>query len=125
MKYLCIGLIRFYRKFLSPLKGGACCRFTPTCSAYALEAFQKRGFFVGMILTVWRILRCNPYCQGGYDPVPEKGLRYKGPRDIPDPHACCGNGSDSVRQEENNAFNCEVADNVSDDTSVHGKEKNL
>lgn len=69
-----IGLIKFYRKFISPLKP-QCCRFTPTCSAYALEAFRKRGFFVGMILSVWRILRCNPFCKGGYDPVPERGFR--------------------------------------------------
>ena len=72
MKYLCIWLIRFYQKVLSPLKGNPTCRFTPTCSAYAIEAFQKRGFFVGLGLTVWRILRCNPFCAGGYDPVPEK-----------------------------------------------------
>lgn len=83
MKYLCIALIKFYRKFLSPLKKGGCCRFVPTCSQYAIEAFQKRGFFVGLILTVWRILRCNPYHPGGYDPVPETGLRYKGSRVIP------------------------------------------
>ena len=81
MKYICIWLIRFYRKFISPLKGGPCCRFTPTCSAYALEAFQKRGFFVGLYLTVYRIIRCNPFCAPGYDPVPEKGLKpmiYRG-----------------------------------------------
>ena len=72
MKYICIWLIRFYRKFLSPLKRNPTCRFTPTCSAYAIEAYQKRGFFVGSALTVWRILRCNPYSAGGYDPVPEK-----------------------------------------------------
>ena len=83
MKHICILLVRFYRKFLSPLKGGPCCRFVPTCSAYAIEAFQKRGFFVGMILTVSRILRCNPYNPGGYDPVPDTGLRYKGSREIP------------------------------------------
>ena len=71
MKHLCILLVRFYQKFLSPLKR-PCCRFTPTCSQYALEAFEKRGFFVGFGLTVWRILRCNPFCPGGYDPVPEK-----------------------------------------------------
>jgi len=47
----------------------------PTCSAYALEAFQKRGFAVGLILTVYRIFRCQPFCVGGWDPVPEKGLR--------------------------------------------------
>ena len=75
MKYLCIWLIRFYQKVLSPLKRNPSCRFTPTCSAYAIEAFQKRGFFVGFGLTVWRILRCNPFCPGGYDPVPEKRPR--------------------------------------------------
>lgn len=75
MKYLCIWLIRFYQKVLSPLKRNPTCRFTPTCSAYAIEAFQKRGFFVGFGLTVWRILRCNPFCAGGYDPVPEKKPR--------------------------------------------------
>ena len=74
MKYVCIWLIRFYRKFLSPLKRNPCCRFTPTCSCYALEAFQKRGFFVGFGLTVYRILRCNPFCRGGYDPVPPKKI---------------------------------------------------
>ena len=93
MKYLCIWLIRFYRKFISPLKK-PCCRFTPSCSAYALEAYQKRGFFVGSALTVWRILRCNPYCAGGYDPVPEKGFRYKGPRVMPiTDDECCKDGS--------------------------------
>lgn len=73
MKTLCIRLIQFYRKYLSPLKPHPTCRFTPTCSAYAIEAFEKRGFFVGLFLSVWRILRCNPFCVPGYDPVPEKG----------------------------------------------------
>ncbi len=83
MKHICMALIRFYRKFLSPLKSKPCCRFSPTCSAYALEAFEKRGFFVGMYLTVTRILRCNPFCPGGYDPVPTTGLkREKGREDI-------------------------------------------
>ncbi len=77
MKHICIALIRFYRKFLSPLKSKPCCRFTPSCSAYALEAFTKRGFFVGMYLTVTRIFRCNPFCPGGYDPVPLTGLKNK------------------------------------------------
>lgn len=79
MKHIMIWLIGLYRKFISPIKP-KCCRFTPTCSAYALEAFQKRGFFVGFALTVWRILRCNPFCRGGYDPVPETGFRPK--RDV-------------------------------------------
>ena len=72
MKHVCIRLIRFYQKVLSPMKRRPTCRFTPTCSAYAIEAFQKRGFFVGFGLTVWRILRCNPFGKWGYDPVPEK-----------------------------------------------------
>ena len=80
MKHVMIWLIGLYRKFISPLKP-PCCRFTPTCSAYAIEAFKKRGFFVGFALTVWRILRCNPYSKGGYDPVPERGFRNPKPAD--------------------------------------------
>ena len=68
-----IWLVRLYKKFISPALPPAC-RFTPTCSEYAIEAFTKRGFFAGSILTVWRILRCNPFCKAGYDPVPERGL---------------------------------------------------
>ena len=71
MKHVMIFLIGIYRKYISPLKPPSC-RFTPTCSAYAIEAFQKRGFFVGFGLTVRRILRCNPFGAGGYDPVPER-----------------------------------------------------
>ena len=71
-----IWLIRLYQKFISPIKP-ACCRFTPTCSQYAVEAFTKRGFFVGFALTVWRILRCNPFSKGGHDPVPEKKKRRR------------------------------------------------
>ncbi len=75
MKHLCIWIIRFYRKYLSRLKRQPTCRFTPTCSAYALEAFEKRGFLIGFLLMWGRIFRCQPFCAGGYDPVPEKGLR--------------------------------------------------
>ncbi len=74
MKRIAIALVRGYQKFISPAKP-PCCRFTPTCSAYAIEAFEKRGFFVGLFLSVWRILRCNPFCRAGYDPVPLKGIR--------------------------------------------------
>lgn len=73
MKRLMIWLVRLYKKFISPLLPPAC-RFTPTCSEYAMEAFEKRGFFVGFILTVWRILRCNPFGKAGYDPVPDEGI---------------------------------------------------
>ncbi len=69
MKTLCILLIKLYRRFISPLKA-PCCRFTPTCSAYALEAFTEWGFFRGFFLSLMRILRCNPFCRGGFDPVP-------------------------------------------------------
>ena len=75
MKYVCMALIKFYRKFLSPLKRPTC-RFYPTCSAYALEAFQLHGFFKGMYLTIKRVLRCNPFCKGGVDKVPPK-VDYK------------------------------------------------
>lgn len=74
MKYIFIYLIRFYRKWISPLKR-PCCRFYPTCSQYAIEAFQKRGVFVGFFLTLFRILRCNPFCKGGFDPVPERKFK--------------------------------------------------
>ena len=61
MKRVAMALVRFYRKYLSGLKPAPTCRFTPTCSAYALEAFEKRGFFAGLTLTLWRILRsCQP-----------------------------------------------------------------
>lgn len=75
MKRVAMALIRFYRKYLSGLKPTPTCRFRPTCSAYALEAFEKRGFFVGLALSVWRILRCSPLSPAGFDPVPEAGFK--------------------------------------------------
>ena len=66
-----IGAVNFYRRFISPWFP-PCCRFTPSCSAYAMEALKKRGFWIGSCLTVWRLLRCHPFCRGGYDPVPDK-----------------------------------------------------
>lgn len=71
MKNLMIRLVRLYQTHISPLKP-PCCKYTPTCSAYAIEAFKNRGFFIGLILTIWRILRCNPCSRGGFDPVPER-----------------------------------------------------
>lgn len=70
MKKVIILLIRFYRAAVSPYKGVSCCRFTPTCSKYALEAVEKYGALRGSFLAIKRILRCNPFCRGGYDPVP-------------------------------------------------------
>ncbi len=62
-----IYLVRFYQVCISPLHG-PCCRFTPTCSQYAILAFKKYGFFLGGLKTLWRILRCNPFGGSGYDP---------------------------------------------------------
>lgn len=70
MKKIFIGLIQFYRNYLSGLKGAPTCKYIPTCSEYAIEAFEKYGVIKGGILSVWRILRCNPFSKGGYDPVP-------------------------------------------------------
>ena len=63
--------IHFYRKCISPWLPSSC-RFTPSCSRYALEAIEEWGIFRGTCLAVWRILRCNPFCRGGYDPVPKR-----------------------------------------------------
>lgn len=67
-KFFCF-FIRFYQKNISPLHP-RCCRFTPSCSQYALEAIQKYGSGKGTFLAIKRILRCNPFFKGGYDPVP-------------------------------------------------------
>ncbi len=66
-----IRLIRFYQQGISPLKK-PCCKYIPTCSNYALEAVRRFGALKGGALALWRILRCNPFSSGGYDPVPEK-----------------------------------------------------
>lgn len=70
MKQLLVLLVRFYQKFLSGLKP-PCCRFYPSCSQYAVEAFRRHGAVKGLILAVWRVLRCNPWNVGGVDYVPE------------------------------------------------------
>lgn len=70
MKGVLIGCIRFYQKYLSALKGYSTCIYRPTCSQYAIEAIGKYGALKGGMLTAWRILRCNPFSRGGYDPVP-------------------------------------------------------
>ncbi|MBQ6847982.1 MAG: membrane protein insertion efficiency factor YidD [Clostridia bacterium] len=74
MSRLLISLVKFYRKCISPIKP-PCCRFDPTCSEYAIEAIRIHGSLKGTALALWRILRCNPFGKGGYDPVPEKRNR--------------------------------------------------
>ena len=71
MKILLLWIIKFYRKIISPLKP-PCCKYYPTCSTYALQAVEKHGAVKGILLAVWRLLRCNPWSLGGIDPVPDK-----------------------------------------------------
>ena len=71
---LIVGLIRGYQYFISPLLPPSC-RFEPTCSHYAMTALRRHGVVFGLALATWRILRCNPYCPGGVDEVPERPLR--------------------------------------------------
>ncbi|QTQ12969.1 membrane protein insertion efficiency factor YidD [Treponema parvum] len=68
IKFFCL-LIRIYQVCISPLFP-RCCRFYPTCSNYAMEAIKKHGSVKGIYLSFKRIIRCNPFCSGGYDPVP-------------------------------------------------------
>ena len=67
-----IFFVQMYRKAISPLFGGGKCRFYPTCSEYAVLAFNEYGFCVGFLLAARRVLRCAPWCKGGYDPLPDR-----------------------------------------------------
>jgi len=70
MKHVLIFLIKLYQKI--PLSSHNACKYTPTCSNYGIEAISTYGSIKGSILTIKRILRCNPWSKGGYDPVPKK-----------------------------------------------------
>lgn len=74
MRGLLIGAVKGYRLLLSPWLGSAC-RFEPTCSVYAIEALQRHGSLAGSALTLGRLARCQPWCQGGCDPVPDQPPR--------------------------------------------------
>lgn len=69
MKKLFIFIIKFYRKYISPMKSTKC-PYIPSCSEYGMEAIEKYGALKGGALALWRIIRCNPFSKGGYDPVP-------------------------------------------------------
>jgi putative membrane protein insertion efficiency factor len=68
MKHLTLAILAGYKRFISPLLPPAC-RFTPTCSEYAMDAVQAHGVIGGSFKALWRLLRCNPFSRGGYDPV--------------------------------------------------------
>ncbi|MBB2184740.1 membrane protein insertion efficiency factor YidD [Lachnospiraceae bacterium MD1] len=70
MRRILVILIKGYRKYISPLKRTSTCIYTPTCSLYAIEALEKYGALKGTYLAVRRVLRCHPFHEGGYDPVP-------------------------------------------------------
>lgn len=88
MKKILLLLVKLYQKVISPLKP-PCCKYYPSCSAYALKAVEIHGALKGSVLAVWRLLRCNPWSLGGVDEVPEKfGLytlssRYGKGRTVP------------------------------------------
>ena len=67
MKYLGIGFVRLYRVTLGPLFGSGHCKYHPSCSQYAIDAFREYGFCKGVVLVGWRLLRCNPWSRGGVD----------------------------------------------------------
>ncbi len=64
--------LKIYRRYLSPLKGSPSCRFTPTCSEYAMQAIREWGIIIGSVMAVIRVIRCNPFSKGGEDPVPSR-----------------------------------------------------
>jgi putative membrane protein insertion efficiency factor len=69
MKVILIGMVRLYKTYVSPFLPSAC-RYEPTCSEYAMEAVQKHGSLRGSGMAIYRVLRCQPFAKGGYDPVP-------------------------------------------------------
>ncbi|MCM1370951.1 MAG: membrane protein insertion efficiency factor YidD [Clostridium sp.] len=73
MKYILIGFIGVYQ--MMPLKSHGMCKYIPSCSNYAIDAINKYGSIKGMILSIKRVLRCNPKSLGGYDPVPERKIK--------------------------------------------------
>jgi putative membrane protein insertion efficiency factor len=65
-----IFLLQCYKKYISPMLGNNC-RFIPSCSEYAMQVYEKFGFIEGSYLAIFRLLRCAPWCKGGYDPIPK------------------------------------------------------
>lgn len=80
LRSFCIACVKGYRYTLAPLfmSLGVQCRFTPSCSEYAIRSFEAHGTFRGLVLTAWRLLRCQPLCAGGHDPVPAEFSLIRG-----------------------------------------------
>ena len=72
-----LALVKLYRKYLSPLKPTPTCRFTPSCSQYAIDAVREWGIVLGTVLTLFRLIRCNPFSKGGDDPVPRNPFKKR------------------------------------------------
>jgi len=85
MRQILIFIINVYRFTFGQLFARTC-RFAPSCSRYAIEAIHMHGAFRGSLLTIWRILRCNPFCAGGWDPVPPKSCLSKSQSDCQMPY---------------------------------------
>lgn len=75
IKKAMIFLIKTYQMTLSPRFSHGSCRYNPTCSQYAIEAIEIHGIFKGTLMAIWRIMRCNPFSKGGWDPVPPKKVK--------------------------------------------------
>ncbi|WP_069363586.1 membrane protein insertion efficiency factor YidD [Salisediminibacterium beveridgei] len=75
LKQIAIGIIRFYQQYISRYTPPSC-RFYPTCSQYGVESIERFGFFKGGFMTLFRVLKCNPFHPGGFDPVPEKKQKH-------------------------------------------------
>ena len=76
-----VSLIGLYQTHVSPLRGPAC-KYYPTCSEYAKQAFVAHGPVKGLLLASWRLLRCNPFSRGGYDPVPPRKIRLEEAKEV-------------------------------------------
>ena len=80
MKRIPLAVIGAYQRWVSPGRGRRC-RYEPTCSAYAVESIERFGVLRGFVLAAWRLLRCNPFSHGGFDPVPDRFTLHTGPVD--------------------------------------------
>lgn len=85
MKRLALAPVRLYQRWISPMLPRRC-KYEPTCSAYAAEAIERFGVIRGTVLACWRILRCNPFSHGGFDPVREEFTFRVGPMDPAEYH---------------------------------------